>query len=104
MAAVFGADRRIALCRELTKLHEETIRTTLGDAVTRYTETAPKGEFVLVLEGAPPHQAATATLEEAVTQVLTLKAQGMRLKDAVKEVAEHTGLSKNELYTAALES
>ena len=99
----FGPDRKIALCRELTKLHEETLRTTLGEAVERYTETAPKGEFVLVVEGGVPRKEATVTLEDAVAQVLALKAQGVRLKDAAKEVAEHTGLSKNELYAAALE-
>ena len=103
MEAVFGSARRIALCRELTKLHEETLRTTLGGAVAHYTENTPKGEFVLVLAGAEPHQEAAVTLEDAVAQVLTLKAQGIRLKDAAKEVAEHTGFSKNELYAAALE-
>ena len=103
MEAVFGSDRRIALCRELTKLHEETLRTTLGDAVAYYTENTPKGEFVLVLAGAEPREEATVTLEDAVAQVLALKAQGVRLKDAAKEVAEHTGFSKNELYAAALE-
>ena len=103
LTAAFGADRRIALCRELTKLHEETRRCTLGEAVAYYTENAPKGEFVLVLAGAEPRESVTVTLEDAVAQVLTLKAQGMRLKDAAKEVAEHTGLSKNELYAAALE-
>jgi len=104
MSAVFGSERRIALCREMTKLHEETIRTTLGAAVTYYRENTPKGEFVLVVAGAEPRpQEAAVTLESAVAQVLELKAQGVRLKDAAKEVAEHTGFSKNELYTAALE-
>ena len=103
MSAAFGPDRRIALCRELTKLHEETRRCTLGEAVAHYTENSPKGEFVLVVGGAEPREAAAVTLEDAVAQVLTLKAQGVRLKDAAKEVAEHTGLSKNELYAAALE-
>lgn len=103
MLAVFGPDRRIALCRELTKLHEETRRCTLGEAIAYYNENAPKGEFVLVLAGAEPREATAVTLEDAVAQVLSLKAQGMRLKDAAKEVAEHTGLSKNELYAAALE-
>ena len=103
LSAAFGPDRRIALCRELTKLHEETRRCTLGEAVAHYTENAPKGEFVLVVAGAEPREAAAVTLEDAVAQVLTLKAQGVRLKDAAKEVAEHTGLSKNELYAAALE-
>ena len=99
----FGSDRRIALCRELTKLHEETRRCTIGEAVAYYTENTPKGEFVLVVAGAEPRQEVAVTLEDAVAQVLTLKAQGVRLKDAAKEVAEHTGLSKNELYAAALE-
>jgi 16S rRNA (cytidine1402-2'-O)-methyltransferase len=103
LSDAFGPDRRVSLCRELTKLHEETIRTTLGDAAAYYRENIPKGEFVLVVEGAPPRETAAVTLKDAVAQVLTLKAQGMRLKDAAKEVAEHTGLSKNELYTAALE-
>lgn len=104
LSAAFGPERQVALCRELTKLHEETRRTTLGEAAAWYRETAPKGEFVLVVAGAPPRQAAAVSLEEAVSQVLVLRAQGMRLKDAAKEVAEHTGLSKNELYAAALEA
>ena len=104
MAAVFGPERRISLCRELTKLLEETVRTTLGEAVAHYTEASPKGEFVLVLAGAEPRETVAVTLEDAVAQVLALKAQGIRLKDAAKEVAEHTGLSKNDLYAAALET
>ena len=103
LSAAFGPDRRIALCRELTKLHEETRRCTLGEAVAHYAENTPKGEFVLVLAGAEPREAAAVTLEDAVAQVLALKSQGVRLKDAAREVAEHTGLSKNELYAAALE-
>ena len=103
MTAAFGENRRIALCRELTKLHEETRRCTLGEAVAYYTENAPKGEFVLVIAGAEPQEAPAVTLEDAVAQVLALKAQGVRLKDAAREVAAHTGLSKNELYAAALE-
>ena len=103
LSAAFGPDRPVALCRELTKLHEETIRTTLGQALDRYRETAPKGEFVLVVAGRPPGQEAAMTLEEAVERVLTLRDGGMRLKDAVRQVAADTGLSKNELYSAALE-
>ncbi len=103
LCAAFGPERRVALCRELTKLHEETIRTTLEKAVEFYTENAPKGEYVLVVAGAEPVQAAAVTLEDGVAQVLALKRQGIRLKDAAREVAEHTGLSKNELYAAALE-
>ena len=103
LCAAFGPDRRVALCRELTKLHEETRRCTLGEAAAYYRENAPKGEYVLVVAGAEPRQAAAVTLEDGVAQVLALRDQGLRLKDAAKEVAEHTGLSKNELYAAALE-
>ena len=98
----FGPDRKIALCRELTKLHEETRRTTLGEAADYYQSNDPKGEYVLVVAGRPPREAAAVTVEEAVEQVLRLVDQGTRLKDAAREVAEHTGLSKNELYAAAL--
>ena len=103
LCSAFGPERRVALCRELTKLHEETVRTTLGEAAAYYAENAPKGEYVLVVAGAGPAEAPVVTLEDAVAQVLALKEQGMRLKDAAKEVAEHTGLSKNDLYAAALE-
>ena len=98
----FGPDRKAALCRELTKLHEETRRTTLGEALAFYQANAPKGEFVLVVAGCPPQAAVSVTLEEGVRQVLEQKAQGVRLKDAAREVAAATGLSKNELYAAAL--
>ena len=67
-----------------------------------YTANPPKGEFVLVVAGAEKESGAAVTLEEGVEQVLALREQGMRLQDAAREVAEHTGLSKNELYTAAL--
>ena len=99
----FGPDRPVALCRELTKLHEETIRTTLSAAVERYTGTPPRGEYVLVVAGAEPREDAAVTLAEGAARVLALVEAGQRLKDAAREVAEHTGLSKNELYAAALE-
>ena len=102
---LYGAfgDRALALCRELTKLHEETRRTTLGEAADYYRDHDPKGEYVLVVAGCPPRETAALTAEEAVEQVLRLVDQGARLKDAAREVAEHTGLSKNELYAAALD-
>ena len=99
----FGPDRQIALCRELTKLHEQTRRCTLAEAVDYYAENEPKGEFVLVVAGAEKQEETTLSLAEAVDLVLERKAQGMRLKDAVRDVAADTGLSKNELYAAALE-
>ncbi len=98
----FGPDRRLALCRELTKLHEETRRCTLGEAAAWYTDNTPRGEYVLVVAGAPEPENAAVSLEDAAAQVLALQRQGVRLKDAAKEVAAHTGLSRNDLYTAAL--
>ena len=100
----FGPERRIALCRELTKLHEEVRRCTLGEAAEYYRDHDPRGEYVLVVSGAERSKAAVLTLEEGAAQVLALVDAGQRLKDAAREVAEHTGLSKNDLYAAALEA
>lgn len=101
MLEVFG-DRPLSLCRELTKLHEETIRTTLAQAVAYYEENTPKGEFVLVLAGAAPVEEAPVTLEEGVALVQQMRDAGTKMKDAVRQVAADTGLNKNELYAAAL--
>jgi len=102
MAAAFGGERRIALCRELTKVHEEILRMTLKEAVDYYAENTPRGEFVLVIEGARPAEKADLSLEEALERIEELREEGMSLKDAVKKCAEETGLQKNELYKAAL--
>ncbi len=102
MAEVFGADRPISLCRELTKLHEEVVRTTLGDAIRRYTEQPPKGEFVLVLAGAPEEKQKAATPQDAARRVAELIATGMSRKDAVKQTAQELNLPKNAVYDAAL--
>ena len=101
LLAAFG-DRPVALCRELTKLHEEVRRTTLAQAVDFYRENDPKGEFVLVLAGAEPVQEAAVTLEEGVALVLARRAGGERMKDAVRQVSADTGLNKNDLSAAAL--
>ncbi|MBQ1351714.1 MAG: 16S rRNA (cytidine(1402)-2'-O)-methyltransferase [Oscillospiraceae bacterium] len=100
---VFGAERKIALCRELTKRHEEVIRTHLGDAVQRYEALPPKGEFVLVLEGAPAAAPEAFPLADALELVSHYRKQGIPLKAAAKRAAEETGLSKNQLYAAALD-
>ncbi len=97
-------DRRISLARELTKLHEEVRRTTLSEAVTWYTGHPPRGEFVLVIEGAPAQPDEPSTLEEAVALVQALAAGGMSLSDAAKEAARQTGHKKGELYKRALEA
>ena len=101
LEAAFGSDRRISLCRELTKLHEEIYRSTIGEAVQHYQQTPPKGEFVLVVEGAPEPEAEEITLEVAVPMVLALHEEGLSMKDAARRIAEQTGLSKNELYSMA---
>ena len=100
----FLGDRRISLCRELTKMHEEVIRTTLSQAVEMYREVKPKGEFVLVVEGANESELAKAeTIDDALAQVRALVDKGMRGADACKEIAKATGFSKGELYTKLLE-
>ncbi len=102
MAEVFGADRPISLCRELTKLHEEVIRTTLEEAITRYQEQPPKGEFVLVVAGARPKEKKAATPEDAAERVAQLMQEGLSRKDAVKQTAQELDLPKNVVYDAAL--
>ena len=100
---IFGSDRPIALCRELTKIHEETVRTTVGEAVKYYQENAPRGEYVLVLRGADEnHKNNYNNLEQALRDVLSLRDDGTRLKDAARRIADETGLPKNTLYQAAL--
>ncbi len=100
MLDAFG-DRRIALCRELTKLHEETVRTTLAEAVAHYRSNEPRGEYVLVLSGCEKTTSAL-TLEDGAALVQQLRDGGMKLKDAARRVSDDTGLSRNALYTAAL--
>ena len=102
LRGAFGAGRRIALCREMTKLHEETMRMTLGEAVAYYETASPRGEYVLVVEGAAPDASQTGDIEDAVGDVLTLRDAGTRLKEAASRVAERTGFPKNQLYAAAL--
>lgn len=98
----FGAERRISLCRELTKLHEEVKRTTLGEAADYYAENKPRGEFVLVVEGAPPVVKEPEGLASRLARVQRLREEGLSLRDAARRVAEETGSSRKELYDAAL--
>ena len=102
LAAAFGRERHISLCRELTKLHEEVVRTSLGGAIDLYTQQPPKGEFVLVVAGAQPEVAESATAEDASTHVAALMAQGLSRKDAIKQTAKDLDLPKNVVYDAAL--
>ena len=100
MAEVLG-DRPIALCREITKLHEETLRMTLHSAVEYYETTEPRGEYVLVVGGREKART-EMTLEEGLALVLQRREAGAKLKDAVRSVADDTGLPRNALYEAAL--
>lgn len=102
MKNTFGADRKISLCRELTKIHEQTIRTTLGEAVEYFTATPPKGEFVLVIEGAP-EQENELTAEDALGLVQRYIAEGLSRKAACKKAAAETGLSSKQLYDSSLD-
>ena len=103
MAEVFGNDRPISLCRELTKLHEEVVRTTLGEAIEKYTAQPPKGEFVLVVAGAPAVEKVSATAEDAAARVQALMDTGLSRKDAIKQTAKELDLPKNVVYDAALQ-
>ncbi len=102
MAEVFGPERPISFCRELTKLHEQVLRTTLGEAIGYYTENPPKGEFVLVLAGAPEEVKEALSPADAAARVNELIAQGLSRKDAVKQTAQELDLPKNVVYSAAL--
>lgn len=101
MLKVLG-DRRISISRELTKLHEETISTTLSESVRHFSEHPPKGEFVLVIEGAKKEDAPQLSFEDAVGMVKQRILEGASSSDAAKAVAKETGFKKGELYKAAL--
>lgn len=104
MLAVLG-DRRITVCRELTKIHEEFLYFTLSEACAYYDEAVPKGEFVLVIEGMDPDALAeekrkdvlSLTVEEHLKQFL---AEGMSEKEAMKRVASERGIPKREVYAS----
>ena len=102
MAEYFGPDRAISLCRELTKLHEEVVRTTLGEALEAYTNQPPKGEFVLVVAGTPKKEKETHTTVDAAARVRELTEAGMSRKDAIKQTVKDLNLPKNVVYDAAL--
>jgi 16S rRNA (cytidine1402-2'-O)-methyltransferase len=98
LAATFGPERPAAVCRELTKLHEEVVRGPLGE-LARWAEDGVRGEIALVVGGATRRAVA---FEDAVAQVLELVRAGERLKAAASEVSAGTGHSSRELYQAAL--
>lgn len=102
----FGDTRRISLCRELTKLNEEVLRLTLAEAVAYYEENAPRGEYVLVVEGAEEGSAAAEAFWTDMTvpdHVAYYVEQGMTKKDAIKAAARDRGVPKNEVYQQVLD-
>lgn len=103
LQAAFGPDRRISLCRELTKLHEQVLRTTISGALEHYQSQPPRGEFVLVVEGRTAPDAPEWTLEDALALMQEQMEGGLSRKDAARAVSAQTGFAKNLLYDAALQ-
>ena len=100
LASACGPDRRVALARELTKLHEEVWRGTLAQAEVHLAEVAPRGEYVMVLEGAP---AAAASTDEQILEALRMALQGgTDRRTAIATVMGATGASKRRVYDLAL--
>ncbi|MBQ4243329.1 MAG: 16S rRNA (cytidine(1402)-2'-O)-methyltransferase [Clostridia bacterium] len=93
----FG-NRNTAIVRELTKIHEEVIRTTLADAVEKYGDGSLKGEIVIIIEGAEPVRTDDMTLEEAVEIALSLEGEGASRSDAAKQAAKLSGFKKGDIY------
>ena len=101
LLTVFGGERRISLCRELTKLHEEVLRITLAEAAAYFGETEPRGEFVLVVEGASP-EVKQADPDGALARAEQLRAAGLSTKDAAAQAADEFGLKKRQVYDMLL--
>jgi len=99
LAATLGGDRRVALARELTKLHEELWRGTLADALAHADEVAPRGEYVVIVDGAPPP--ADATDDELLAALADAVAAGRSTRDATALVAGRFGVSKRRVYELA---
>jgi 16S rRNA (cytidine1402-2'-O)-methyltransferase len=103
LSSTVGDDRRIAICRELTKIHEEILRMTVGEAVSYYTDRDPRGEYVLVIEGCSREEAerkkkemfSGLSVEEHMERYISA---GMDRKDAMKAVAADRGVPKREIY------
>lgn len=99
----FGGERRIALCRELTKINEEIIRLPLKRALEYYESVEPRGEYVLVLEGAPEKTGKEISVDIAA-RAAELMADGMSQKDAIKAIVKETGIPKNKVYAEVLKN
>lgn len=104
MKTTFGGDRYCALCRELTKIHEEVIRETLSELCDYYETTEPRGEYVIVLAGAEKTADAALTLEQAAELARRLVLGGEKMSEACKKAAKETGFSKQEIYKLVLDT
>lgn len=100
----FGPERSLTICRELTKLHEEVLRFDLASALAYFQGNAPRGEFVLVVGGAPEARQDAPDLATGATLVRQLMASGLSRKEAARQAAAQTGLAKNQLYAASMEA
>lgn len=105
LSLVCGESRPVSLCRELTKLNEEIIRTTLGGAIEYYEKTAPRGEYVLVLGGAQGGASDSFEDGESIREhAARLMGEGMSRKDAIRRVSEERGIPKNQVYAEVLKT
>lgn len=95
-------DRNITLSREITKLHEETLRFTLSEAIEYFNENDPRGEFVICVQGAEKTEEPEVDMDTALSRVQAYRDSGLSLKDAAKRASEETGFSKKMLYDAAV--
>ena len=102
MAEAFGEDRKISLCRELTKINEEIYRTTLGQAVKLYEEKEPRGEYVLIIEGCTEKEDSELLTLSPDEHVEHYESEGLSRMDAIKRAARDRGISKSELYKLVL--
>ena len=102
MYAVFG-ERNIAIVREITKIYEEVIRTTFSEALARFAQQPPKGEIVLIIEGASDAEQTQVTLEDAVEQAKAMLSDGSSASDAAKAVAKQYGFKKGDIYKALVQ-
>ncbi|MGH9172486.1 MAG: 16S rRNA (cytidine(1402)-2'-O)-methyltransferase [Acidimicrobiales bacterium] len=102
LAAACGEGRRVAVCRELTKLHEETFRGTLGEAAARFAAAPVRGELVVVVAGSDPPSPAESDVAGLHSAVGSLMAKGLSRRDAVRQVAIDKGLPRSTVYAAAI--
>ena len=104
LAAAFGENRHVAICRELTKLNEEVLRLTLGEAIAHYETQEPRGEYVLVVKGTEASEGNDAFWKDLdiPSHVAHYMEGGMSKMDAIKQAAKDRGVPKNEVYQQML--